>query len=59
MLNDLFFILGESTFFVELSETLSILNYATEHSLVLVDKVGKYLLRLMGIANVSKTWLVY
>ena len=55
MLNDLFFILGESTFFVELSETLSILNYATEHSLVLVDEVGKYLLRLMGIANVSKT----
>ena len=55
MLNDLFFIPGESTFFVELSETSSILTYVTEHSLVLVDEIGKYLLRLMGIVNVSKT----
>lgn len=31
---------GESTFFVELSETSSILQHATEHSLVLVDELG-------------------
>ncbi len=32
---------GESTFFVELSETSSILQHATKHSLVLVDELGK------------------
>ncbi|KAG9484465.1 hypothetical protein GDO78_010050 [Eleutherodactylus coqui] len=31
---------GESTFFVELSETSSILQHATEHSLVLLDELG-------------------
>lgn len=35
--------LGESTFFVELSETASILTHATLHSLVLVDELGKTL----------------
>lgn len=35
------FFLGESTFFVELSETASILTHATAHSLVLVDELGK------------------
>ena len=33
----------ESTFFVELLETRIVLNYATSHSLVLVDELGKYL----------------
>ncbi|XP_041361068.1 DNA mismatch repair protein Msh6-like [Gigantopelta aegis] len=32
---------GESTFFVELSETSSILQHATQHSLVLVDELGR------------------
>ena len=34
---------GESTFFVELSETSAILQHATQHSLVLVDELGKIL----------------
>ncbi|XP_043931014.1 DNA mismatch repair protein Msh6 [Protopterus annectens] len=32
---------GESTFFVELSETSSILQHATVHSLVLLDELGR------------------
>ncbi|KAB0374767.1 hypothetical protein FD755_013259 [Muntiacus reevesi] len=32
---------GESTFFVELSETARILTHATAHSLVLVDELGR------------------
>ena len=31
---------GESTFFVELSETSAILQHATQHSLVLMDELG-------------------
>ena len=31
---------GESTFFVELSETSTILKHATTHSLVLIDELG-------------------
>ncbi|XP_076033999.1 DNA mismatch repair protein Msh6 isoform X2 [Oratosquilla oratoria] len=33
--------MGESTFFVELSETSSIMKHATKHSLVLVDELGR------------------
>ena len=33
--------MGESTFFVELAETASIMQHATSHSLVLVDELGK------------------
>jgi len=35
---------GESTFFVEMSETSAILKHATGRSIVLVDELGKILL---------------
>ena len=38
---------GESTFYVELSETSAILHHATEHSLVLVDELGEFTLQYL------------
>jgi DNA mismatch repair ATPase MutS len=33
---------GESTFYVELSETAAVLHHATKHSIVLLDELGRY-----------------
>jgi DNA mismatch repair protein MSH6 len=40
---------GESTFFVEMSETSAILKHATEHSLVLIDELGQPCLHVTSL----------
>jgi DNA mismatch repair protein MSH6 len=42
---------GQSTFYVELAETSTILNQASAHSLVILDELGEYILLHVGIGG--------
>lgn len=44
---------GESTFYVELCETSSILQHTTKHSLVLIDELGEYTCVCVYVSNVG------
>ncbi|XP_073972274.1 DNA mismatch repair protein Msh6 isoform X2 [Rhodnius prolixus] len=44
---------GESTFYLEMSETSAILHQATSHSLVLIDELGKELYNTFTFAEVE------
>jgi len=44
-----FVIAGESTFFVELSETSVVLQHATQHSLVLLDELGIFTIQSLTV----------
>ena len=53
---------GESTFFVELTQTSVILHHATIHSLVLLDELGIMVTRGLGIFNclsLCRSWYSY
>lgn len=44
---------GESTFYVELSETAAVLHHATKHSLVLLDELGKSQWLLKNVLDIG------